>query len=159
MWIITTWYPWSREVKPDWAANVFVRMFFFLTYSWIYICRVGYMHVVPFQFELHFPSLNSRFCYKRTRWTMRECHKDILQRLIGGLLRDLEPEPQLLYLYQWQVIDKDDMDEIRSWKVPKYRSEALIFKLMKKGPQAFSKLVDGLQNKQPFLACSLLQEG
>lgn len=89
---------------------------------------------------------------------MRECHRHILQRFIVELVKNLEPEPLLLHLYQKEVIDEDDMDEIRSWKVRKDRSEALIFKLMKKGPQAFSKLVDGLQNKQPFLACSLLKE-
>ena len=90
---------------------------------------------------------------------MRECHKHILQRHSVELVNDLEPEPQLLYLYHKEVIDEDDIDEIRSCTVRKNMSEALIFKLMKKGPQAFSKLVDGLQNKQPFLACSLLQEG
>ena len=90
---------------------------------------------------------------------MRECHKHILQRLIVELVKDLEPEPLLLYLYQKEVIDEDDKDEIRSWKVRKDASEALIFKLMKKGPQAYPKLVDGLENKQPFLACALLKEG
>ena len=90
---------------------------------------------------------------------MRECHKHILQRLIVDLVKNLEPEPLLLYLYHKEVIDEYDKDEIRSWKVPKDKSEALIFKLMKKGPQAFPKLVDGLQNKQPFLACALLKEG
>ena len=90
---------------------------------------------------------------------MRECHKDILQRLILVLLRDLEPKPLLDYLFSKKEIDEDDMDEIKSCKVRKNISEALIFKLMKKGPQAFSNLVDGLQNKQPSLACSLLQEG
>ena len=90
---------------------------------------------------------------------MRECHKHILQRHSVELVKDLEPEPQLLYLYQKEVIDEDDMDEIRSCKVRKNMSEALIFKLMKKGPQAFPKLIDGLENKQPFLACVLLKEG
>ena len=90
---------------------------------------------------------------------MRECHRHILQRFIVELVKNLEPDPLLLHLYQKEVFDEDDMDEIRSWKARKDGSEALIFKLMKKGPQAFSKLVDGLQNKQPFLACSLLKEG
>ena len=90
---------------------------------------------------------------------MRACHKHILQRLIVELLKDLEPEPLLVYLYHKEVIDEDDMDEIQSCRVRKNMSEALIFKLMRKGPQAFSKLVDGLQNKQPFLACALLKEG
>lgn len=90
---------------------------------------------------------------------MKECHKHILQRLIVHLVKNLEPEPLLLYLYHKKVIDEDDKDEIQSWKVRKYKSEALIFKLMKKGPQTFQKLVDGLQNEQPFLACALLKEG
>lgn len=89
---------------------------------------------------------------------MRECHKHILQRRIAELVKDLEPEPLLLYLYSKKVIDEDDMDEIQSYNLRRTMSKELILKLMKKGPQAFSNLVDGLQNKQPFLACSLLQE-
>ena len=90
---------------------------------------------------------------------MRECHKDILQRLILELVKDLEPKPLLLYLYSKKEIDEDDMNEIQKCNSRKTMSKELILKLMKRGPQAFSNLVDGLQNKQPFLACSLLQEG
>ncbi|KAK2552151.1 E3 ubiquitin-protein ligase hecd-1 [Acropora cervicornis] len=89
---------------------------------------------------------------------MRECHKHILQRRIVELVKDLEPGPLLLYLYSKKVIDEDDMDEIQSYNLRRTMSKELILKLMKKGPQAFSNLVDGLKNKQPFLACSLLQE-
>lgn len=130
-----------------------------LTYCWIHICRVGYIHVVPFQFELYFLSLNPRFCHKRTRWTMKECHKNILQRRIVELMNDLEPTPLLPYLFSKKVINEYDMERIQSCNSRTTMSEKLIFKLMKKGPQAFSNLVDGLQNTQPFLACSLLQEG
>ena len=70
---------------------------------------------------------------------MRECHRHILQRFIVELVKNLEPEPLLLHLYQKEVIDEDDMDEIRSWKVRKDRSEALIFKLMKKRSTSFFK--------------------
>ena len=90
---------------------------------------------------------------------MKERHKLILQRLIEELVKDLDPEKLLRYLFQKEVIDVDDMDEIRSWKVRKDVSEALIHKLMRKGPEAFPELVEGLQNKQPFLACLLLKEG
>ena len=90
---------------------------------------------------------------------MKECHKSILQRLTLELVNNLEPEPLLLYLYQKKIIDKDDKEEIQSWNVRKYVSEALISKLMLKGPEAFPELVEGLQQKQPFLACSLWKEG
>ena len=90
---------------------------------------------------------------------MKECHKDILQRRIVELVKDLQLEPLLLHLYSKKVIDEDDMEEIQSYKLRRTMSKELILKLMKKGPQAFSNLVDGLQNTQPFLACSLLQEG
>ena len=90
---------------------------------------------------------------------MKECHKRILQRLTLELVSNLEPEPLLLYLYQKQIIDEDDKDEIRRWNVRKDVSEALIGKLMKKGPEAFPELFEGLQQKQAFLACSLLKEG
>ena len=90
---------------------------------------------------------------------MRECHKHVLQKLIVELVKDLEPEPLLLYLYQKEIIDQDDMDEVRSKKIRKDVNEDLIFTLMRRGPEAFPNLVEGLQRKQPFLACLLLKEG
>ena len=90
---------------------------------------------------------------------MRECHKYILQKLIVELVKDLEPEPLLLYLYQKEIINQDDMDEVRSKKIRKDVNEDLIFMLMRRGPEAFPNLVEGLQSKQPFQACSLLKEG
>ena len=90
---------------------------------------------------------------------MKEYHKLILQRLNEELVEDLDPEKLLRYLFHKEVIDVDDMDEIRSWRVRKDVSEALIHKLMRKGPEAFPELVEGLQQKQPFLACLLLKEG
>ena len=90
---------------------------------------------------------------------MRECHKEILQKCIVEFLNNLEPKPLLPHLFSKKAINEYDMDEIQSCNSRTIMSEKLIFKLMKKGPQAFSNLVDGLQNTQPFLACSLLQEG
>ena len=90
---------------------------------------------------------------------MRECHKYILQKLIVEIVKDLEPEPLLLYLYQKEIINQDDMDEVRSKKIRKDVNEDLIFMLMRRGPEAFSNLVEGLQRKQPFLTRSLLKEG
>ena len=90
---------------------------------------------------------------------MRECHKHILQKLIVELVKDLEPEQLLLYLYQKEIIDQDDMDEVRIKKIRKDVNEDLIFMLMRRGSEAFPNLVEGLQWKQPFLACSLLKEG
>ena len=90
---------------------------------------------------------------------MRECHEHILQKLLVELVKDLEPEPLLRYLYQKGIIDRDDMDEVRSKKIRKDVNEDLIFMLMRRGPEAFSNLVEGLQRKQPFLARSLLKEG
>ena len=90
---------------------------------------------------------------------MRECHKHVLQKLIIKLVKDLEPEPLLLYLYQKEIIDQNDMDEVRSKKIRKDVNEDLIFTLMRRGPEAFPNLVEGLQRKQPFLACLLLKEG
>ena len=62
-------------------------------------------------------------------------------------------------LYHKEIIDQDDMDEVRSKKIRKDVNEDLIFMLMRRGPEAFPNLVEGLQRKQPFLACSLLKEG
>ena len=57
------------------------------------------------------------------------------------------------------MIDEDDKDEIRSKKIRKDVNEDLIFTLMRRGPEAFPNLVEGLQRKKTFLACSLLKEG
>ncbi|XP_044176787.1 uncharacterized protein LOC122959522 isoform X2 [Acropora millepora] len=89
---------------------------------------------------------------------MRKCHKDILQRCMVEFRNNLEPKPLLPHLFSKKVINEYDMDEIQSFNSRTTMSQELILKLMKKGPQAFSNLVDGLQNTQPFLACSLLQE-
>ena len=45
---------------------------------------------------------------------------------------------------------------VRSKKIRKDVNEDLIFMLMRRCPEAFPNLVEGLQRKQPFLACSLL---
>ena len=90
---------------------------------------------------------------------MKEYHKLILQRRILELVRDLDPRPLLLYLFQKEIIDADDKEEIRSKKVRKDMSEALIDTLINKGPEAFPELVEGLEKEQPFLACLLLKEG
>ena len=72
---------------------------------------------------------------------MRECHKYILQKLIVELVKDLEPEPLLLYLYQKEIINQDDMDEVRSKKIRKDVNEDLIFMLMRRGPELFQILL------------------
>ena len=90
---------------------------------------------------------------------MKECHKLILQRRTLELVKNLQPQPLLLYLYQKEIINQDDMDEVRSKKIRKDVNEDLIFMLMRRGPEAFSNLVEGLQRKQPFLTRSLLKEG
>ena len=88
---------------------------------------------------------------------MEKEHEEILQSHTVKLTDNLEPKPLVLYLYEKDIIDRRDREEILSKETRYDMSEALLFKLMRKGPEAFPELVKGLEENQPFLACILLE--
>lgn len=90
---------------------------------------------------------------------MQKYHKEILQMHFEKLVEDLEPNPVMRYLYGKSIISEEDMDAIRSNDTRYEKNEALLLQLKGKGPDAFKRLVEGLQKNQPSLADLLLKEG
>ena len=90
---------------------------------------------------------------------MEDCHKEVIQTCFETLIEDLEPDAVMRYLYEKYIISDDDMDAIRSENTRRQKNTTLPLALKRKGPDAFKRLVEGLQRNQSFLAKILLQEG
>ena len=91
---------------------------------------------------------------------MQEGQKKIIQKNFEALLEDLDPNPLMNFLYQEDIITRDDMDEMDSIKPRKEKSKALLLMLQRRGPNAFLALVEGLIiKKKQWLATLLLKEG
>lgn len=90
---------------------------------------------------------------------MEDCHKEVIQTCFATLIEDLEPDAVMRYLYEKYIISDDDMDAIRSENTRRQKNTTLLLALKRKGPDAFKRLVEGLQRNQSFLAKILLQEG
>lgn len=73
------------------------------------------------------------------------------------VLRDLEPGKILSLLYQAEVFDLDDKDEVKAGITRKKQAEILLDKIVRSGYQNLVKFVNALQNTQPHLH-RLLQE-
>ena len=91
---------------------------------------------------------------------MQKGQKKIIQKNFEALLEDLDPNPLMNFLYQEDIITRDDMDEMDSIKPRKAKSKALLFTLQRRGPNTFLALVEGLIiKKKQWLATLLLKEG
>lgn len=90
---------------------------------------------------------------------MQDCHKEVIQTCFETLIEDLEPDAVMRYLFEKYIISDDDMDAIRSENTRRQKNTTLLLALKRKGPDAFKRLVEGLQRNQSFLAKILLQEG
>ncbi|KAM7439378.1 hypothetical protein ABFA07_011256 [Porites harrisoni] len=90
---------------------------------------------------------------------MQKGQKKIIQKNFEALLEDLDPNPLMNFLYQEDIITRDDIDEMDSIKPRKEKSKALLFTLQRRGPNAFLALVEGLIiKKKQWLATLLLKE-
>lgn len=91
---------------------------------------------------------------------MQKGQKKIIQKNFEALLEDLDPNPLMNFLYQEDIITRDDIDEMDSIKPRKEKSKTLLFTLQRRGPSAFLALVEGLiVKKKQWLATLLLKEG
>lgn len=90
---------------------------------------------------------------------MQVYHGEILQTCFVKLVEELEPDAVMRYLYEKGIITEDDMEDIRSNGTRCKMNEALILLLKRKGPNAFKRLVEGMQKNQAYLADILLDEG
>lgn len=80
-----------------------------------------------------------------------------LKKKYETIQRDLEPDRILGYLYQEDVIDEDDMEEIRAERTRKKKAEKLINILQGKprlnsSYDAMEMFVKVLEERQPHLA-------
>lgn len=90
---------------------------------------------------------------------MQTYQKEILRKHFERLVEDVEPDPVMRYLYENGIIKEEDMEAIRSKDTRNKMNDALLLQLMRKGPDAFKRLVEALQKNQRFLADILLDEG
>lgn len=90
---------------------------------------------------------------------MQTYQKEIIRKHFERLVEDVEPDPVMRYLYENGIIKEEDMEAIRSKDTRNKMNDALLLQLMRKGPDAFKRLVEALQKNQPFLADILLDEG
>lgn len=67
------------------------------------------------------------------------------------VLKDLEPGKILNFLYQEEVFELDDMDEVKSGRTRKKQAEILLGMLVRSGDQSMRKFVHGLQKTQRHL--------
>ena len=81
-----------------------------------------------------------------------------IQKSYVEFLRDLQPSKILPELFQEEILDLDDMEEVNAKKTRKKRAEKLIKMILQSGKErALAVFVTSLQNSHPRLA-QLLHE-
>lgn len=90
---------------------------------------------------------------------MQEKYRKIIQTHFQELVKKIEANVMMKYLYEKGIISEEDMEAIRSNDTPEKKNEALLLQLERKGPDAFERLFDGLRKNQASLADYLLEEG
>ena len=82
---------------------------------------------------------------------MQQEHRQLLRSNRMTLTRDLEAKTVASHLYSKEIISETDNEEIQVQKTNQERSEMLLDKLPKKGPNAFETLCNILKEVQPHL--------
>lgn len=78
-------------------------------------------------------------------------YKYRLKKNHGKILQDIEPTKVVNILYQHDVFDLDDMDEVRSEKSRKKQAEVLLDKVTRSGDGGIAIFVNALQQTQRHL--------
>ena len=78
-------------------------------------------------------------------------YKYRLQKYYSAVLRDLEPRKLVNILYQKEVFDDDDMDEVKCEKTRKMQAEVLLKKVKLLGDNEVAIVVESLQQTQRHL--------
>ncbi|CAH3184904.1 unnamed protein product, partial [Porites lobata] len=89
---------------------------------------------------------------------MQRYQKEIIRKHFGRLVEDMEPNPVVRYLFEKGIVSKEDMEVIRSKDTSDEQNDALLLILMRKGPDAFKRLIEALQRNKSSLADILLDE-
>lgn len=90
---------------------------------------------------------------------MQRYQKEIIRKHFERLVEDMEPNPVVRYLFEKGIISKEDMEAIRSKDTSNKQNEDLLLMLMRKGPDAFKRLIEALQKNKSPLADILLDGG
>ena len=98
--------------------------------------------------------------FGKTDGTMKEGQREIIRNNYETLLKDLDPKPLMQFLFQENIITRNEMEQIKSIKTREDKCEELLSILDRGGPSAFLALVQGLmEKKKTWLARLLLKEG
>lgn len=100
-------------------------------------------------------NLTAKFCRllpKKHSSMEPEIYKFRLKKNYETIVRDLEPKKLVGFLYQDDIFDEDDMDEVRSERTRKKQAEQLLKMLSTKEVDGYTVLVRALEEKQPHLA-------
>ena len=90
---------------------------------------------------------------------MKEGQREIIRNNYQALLKDIDPKPLMQFLFQENIITRNEMEQIKSIKTREDKCEELLSILDRGGPSAFLALVEGLMKKKTWLASLLLKEG
>ena len=82
---------------------------------------------------------------------MQEEHRELLREHRMKICRDLEAKTVASHLYSKRIISETDNEEIQVQKTNQERSEMLLDKITKKGPNAFETFCNILKEVQPHL--------
>ena len=82
---------------------------------------------------------------------MQEEHRQLLRKHRMALSRDMEAKTVASHLYSKGIISENENEEIQVQKTSQERSEMLLDKVTRKGPNAFDTLCDILKEVQPHL--------
>lgn len=92
--------------------------------------------------------------------TMENRQREIIRQNLRKLSEDLDPKPLMSFLLKESIITEDDIESLNLKATRQEKSEQLLLTLQRKGPRAFSALVEGLKDSgKHWLANLLLKEG
>ena len=84
-------------------------------------------------------------------YAMQEQHRQLLRKHRMALSRDLEAKTVASHLYSKEIISETDNEEIQMQSTTQERSELLLDKIVRKGPNAFDTFCNILKELQPHL--------
>lgn len=87
---------------------------------------------------------------------MEDQHKQILQRNRVLFRRELSAEKIAIELFSANILDQEDLHEVKGATTPEKRADTLLDLLPRKGPEAFPLFYKSLQKSRQDLADKIL---
>ncbi|XP_041379366.1 caspase-2-like [Gigantopelta aegis] len=95
----------------------------------------------------------------RSRGGMKQQHEDIIQTNWTYLLKEIDAKDLKDHMFEKNILDQDDLDEIRSEKTRKKRTETFMNKLLRAGPDAYDVFIAALEKAGYNQAVEKLKKG